>query len=72
MARGPLVTLAIACLVVGSGVMLALDAPIARVAGVLLLTAWIVIGAFALASPEYLAPEDDPEDSSRGATPGGR
>jgi hypothetical protein len=26
------------------------------------LTAWIVIGAFALASPKYLEREDDPED----------
>lgn len=59
--RGRLVTLAIACLVVGAGLMLALEAPVARVAGVLLMTAWIVIGAFAIASPEYLEREDDPE-----------
>ena len=60
--RGPgrLGTLAIACLVVGAGLMLAFEAPAARVAGVLLLAAWIVIGAFAIASPEYLKRGDDP------------
>jgi hypothetical protein len=59
--RGRLALLAIACLVVGTGLMLAFEMPAARIAGVLLLTAWIVIGAFALASPKYLEREDDSE-----------
>ena len=59
--RGRPATLAIACFVVGAGLMLAFEMPIARVAGVLLLTAWIVIGAFALASPAYLERDDDPD-----------
>ena len=64
--RGRLALLAIACLVVGAGLMLAFEMPAARIAGVLLLTAWIVIGAFALASPKYLEREDDPEDEEAG------
>jgi hypothetical protein len=59
--RRRLATLAIACFVVGSGLMLAFEMPVARIAGVLLLTGWVVIGAFALATPEYLGREDDPE-----------
>ena len=59
--RGRLATLAIACFVVGAGLMLALEMPAARIAGVLLLTAWVVIGAFALASPGYRGREDDPD-----------
>ncbi len=58
--RGRPATLAMACFVVGAALMLAFEMPIARVAGVLLLTAWIVIGAFALASPAYLDRDDDP------------
>jgi hypothetical protein len=54
--------IAIACFVVGAGLMLAFEVPAARIAGVLLLTGWIVLGAFALATPEYLGPEDEPED----------
>jgi hypothetical protein len=60
--HGRLAALAIACFVVGTGVMLAFEMPVARVVGVLLLTGWIVVGAFALATPEYLGREDDPED----------
>jgi hypothetical protein len=59
--RGRLAALAIACFVVGAGLMLAFEMPVARIVGVLLLTGWIVIGAFALASPEYLGREDDPD-----------
>ena len=57
--RGRLAALAIACFVAGAGLMLAFEMPVARIAGVLLLTGWIVIGALALASPEYLGREDD-------------
>lgn len=57
--RGRLAALAIACFVVGAGLMLAFEMPVARIAGVLLLTGWIVIGALALAGPEYLGREDD-------------
>ncbi len=60
--RGRLAMLAIACFVVGAGLMLAFEMPATRIVGVLLLTGWIVIGAFALATPEYLGREDDPED----------
>jgi hypothetical protein len=60
--RGRLAGLALACFVVGAGLMLAFEMPATRIAGVLLLTGWIVIGAFALATPEYLGREDDSED----------
>ena len=60
--RGRLAGLALACFVVGAGLMLAFEMPAARIAGVLLLTGWIVIGALALATPEYLGRGDDPED----------
>ena len=60
--RGRLAGLALACFVLGAGLMLAFEMPAARIAGVLLLAGWIVIGAFALATPEYLGRGDDPED----------
>jgi hypothetical protein len=60
--RGRLAMLAIACFVLGAGLMLAFDMAATRILGVLLLSGWIVLGAFALATPEYLGREDDSED----------
>lgn len=59
--QGRLVPAALACLVVGSGVMLAFESALARVVGVALLVAWVVIGAFAVASPDTLSGEEDRE-----------
>ncbi|MGD9695009.1 MAG: hypothetical protein AB7V42_05040 [Thermoleophilia bacterium] len=59
--RGRLVPAALACLIVGTVVMVLIDATAARIVGVLLLVAFVVTGALAIASPEYLAREDDPD-----------
>ena len=60
--RGRLAGLALACFVVGAGLMLRSNRRPRASPGCLLLTGWIVIGALALATPEYLGREDDPED----------
>jgi hypothetical protein len=59
MSRGPLVPAAVACLVVGGVLMFFFELAVTRVLGVLLLVAWIVLGALAVASPEYLGREDE-------------
>ena len=51
--------LAIACFVVGVALMVPFDYTITRILGVAALVAFVVIGVFALASPERLAEEDD-------------
>lgn len=53
---------AIACLCAGGLIMLAFESGVARVAGVLLLVAFIVLGALAIATPEYLGDRDGGED----------
>ena len=56
--RGMLIPAAVACLVVGAVLMIFFESAVTRALGVLLLVAWIVLGAFAVATPEYLAQED--------------
>lgn len=56
--RGRLIPAAVACLVVGAVLMIFFESAVTRALGVLLLVAWIVLGAFAVATPEYLAQED--------------
>ena len=51
--------LMLGCLVVGLGLMLAFESAIARTLGVLALFAFIVIGVFLIADPEFLAREED-------------
>jgi hypothetical protein len=46
------------CLVVGMGLMLAFESALSRVAGLLALFAFIVIGVFLIADPAFLAAED--------------
>lgn len=62
MTRGPLALAAIACLVVGAVLMVFFEHAVTRVLGVVLLVAWIVLGLLAVATPDYLARADDPED----------
>jgi hypothetical protein len=50
--------LMLACLVAGLGLMLAFESTITRLLGVLALFAFIVIGVFLIADPEFLAEED--------------
>lgn len=49
---------ALALFVAGTVVLVPFDAPVTLVAGVFLLLAWIVVGVFAVASPERLAGDD--------------
>jgi 1,4-dihydroxy-2-naphthoate octaprenyltransferase len=58
-ARPRLTTAAVACFVVGAGVLVAFDKAVTLALGVVLLLAFIVLGVFAIASPEYLARETD-------------
>jgi uncharacterized membrane protein len=54
-----LLGICVACFVLGSLVMLAFEAPLARIAGVALLFGFIVSGVFLVASPEFLARDED-------------
>jgi hypothetical protein len=49
---------ALALFVLGAALLVPFEYPLTLVAGVLLLLAWIVVGAFAVASPERLAGDD--------------
>lgn len=59
MRRPPLLAVCVACFVLGSGVMIAFEAPLARIVGVALLFGFIVSGVFLVASPEFLARDED-------------
>jgi hypothetical protein len=59
--RGRLVPAALACLVVGAALLVIVDQPVARAAGVIALLAFIVLGTFAVATPEYLGDGDREE-----------
>jgi uncharacterized membrane protein len=48
--------------VLGSAVMLAFEAPLARIVGVALLFAFIVSGVFFVADPEFLARDEAADD----------
>ena len=61
--RPPLVTAALAAFVLGVGLLVPFDAAITLLAGVVLLFAFVVLGVFAIASPEYLA--RGPDDSEK-------
>jgi hypothetical protein len=56
--------LAIACAVLGAGLVVVVDSPWALGLGVALLIAFIAIGAAAIATPEYLG-RDDPDQEPR-------
>ena len=49
---------ALALFVVGAALLFPFESPVTLVCGILLLLAWIVVGVFALASPERLAGDD--------------
>jgi hypothetical protein len=52
---------AVACFVLGAGLLFPFDHTLTILAGVLLLAAFVVCGVFVLASPDALA--DGPDDS---------
>jgi hypothetical protein len=54
----------LASFVLGAGLMLAFDVTITRILGVALIFTFIVLGAFTIAAPEYLA--EDEEDPGPG------
>jgi hypothetical protein len=49
---------ALALFLLGTALLVPFESPVTLVAGVLLLLAWIVVGVFAVASPERLAGDD--------------
>jgi hypothetical protein len=52
------VRLALALFALGAALLVPFESPVTLISGVLLLLAWIVVGVFAVASPERLADED--------------
>jgi uncharacterized membrane protein len=54
-----LLAVCVACFVLGSAVMLAFEAPLARIVGVALLFGFIVSGVFLVATPEFLARDEE-------------
>ena len=57
--RPPLLGVCVACFVLGSAIMLAFEAPVARIAGVALLFAFIVTGVFLVADPDWLGRDEE-------------
>jgi energy-converting hydrogenase Eha subunit C len=57
--RPRLLPVCVACFVLGTLVMILFEAPLARIVGVALLFAFIVTGVFLVASPEFLARDED-------------
>ena len=53
------VVVLLTCLVVGVGLNIAFEYTLTRVVGMLLLFAFIVLGVFLIADPEFLTREDD-------------
>ena len=59
MTRERLLRLTIGCFLLGSAVMIAFEAPLARIVGVALLFGFVVSGVFLVASPEFLAGDEE-------------
>jgi energy-converting hydrogenase Eha subunit C len=57
--RLPLFAVTVACFVLGSAVMLASEAPLARIVGVALLFGFIVSGIFLVADPALLDRDEE-------------
>jgi NADH:ubiquinone oxidoreductase subunit 6 (subunit J) len=67
MSKRALLGVMLACLVVGMGLMLVFESALSRVVGLLALFAFIVIGVFLIADPEFLASEEEDQVGSRRA-----
>ena len=67
MSKRPLLGVMLGCLVVGMGLMLVFESALSRVVGLLALFAFIVIGVFLIADPEFLGSEEEDEVGSRRA-----
>jgi hypothetical protein len=59
--RGPLAAFTVACLATGLPLMILFEATVTRVIGVLALFAFIIAGAFLIASPAFLLAEERSE-----------
>jgi hypothetical protein len=57
--RPPLLPVCVGCFVLGSAVMLAFEAPLARIVGVALLFGFVVSGVFLVADPEFLGRDEE-------------
>jgi len=55
----PLLAVTLGCFLLGSAVMIAFEAPLARIVGVALLFGFIVSGVFLVANPAFLERDDD-------------
>ena len=66
----PLIAATVASFIFGAGLLFAFEKAVTLAVGIILLFAFIVLGVFAIASPEYLARAADrselPEDDSKG------
>ena len=66
----PLIAATLASFILGAGLLFAFEKAVTLAVGIMLLFAFIVLGVFAIASPDYLARAVDqselPEDGSRG------
>lgn len=62
-----LVVAALAAFVLGTGLLLAFEKAVTLAVGVVLLLAFVVLGVFAIASPEYLALSPDGSEPGEGA-----
>ena len=55
----PLLSVTLGCFLVGSAVMIAFEAPLARLVGVALLFVFIVAGVFLVADPAFLDRDEE-------------
>jgi energy-converting hydrogenase Eha subunit C len=55
----PLLAVTLGCFLLGSAVMIAFDAPVARIVGVALLFGFIVSGVFLVADPAFLDRDEE-------------
>jgi energy-converting hydrogenase Eha subunit C len=55
----PLLAVTLVCFVLGSAVMIAFEAPLARIVGVALLFGFIVSGVFLVADPAFLDRDEE-------------
>jgi hypothetical protein len=62
--RPPLIAATVVTFLLGAGLLVAFEKAVTLAAGIVLLFAFIVLGVFTIASPEYLArgPDESPRD----------
>jgi hypothetical protein len=63
--RPSLVALTVTAFVAGAGLLVAFEKALTLIAGVLLLIAFVVLGVFAIANPDYLGRRPDEDEGPR-------